>query len=101
MEQVSSSFTPTLLSPLFKNFHQYTYLIFSFTDFFPQYAEEIPSGKTCKALSECAKNLNIFVVGGSIPESDGGKLYNTTTVWNQQGELVAKHRKVRTYHRMN
>lgn len=36
----------------------------------------------------------MFVVAGSIPERGGNKIYNTCTVWNPQGQLVAKHRKV-------
>ena len=31
---------------------------------------------------------------GSIPERDGDKLYNTCTVFNPDGELIAKYRKV-------
>lgn len=61
---------------------------------FSKYAEEIPNGETCKYLSKCARENNIFIVGGSIPEAEGSRLYNTSTVWNPQGELIAKHRKV-------
>ena len=32
---------------------------------------------------------------GSIPESDGDKLYNTCTVFNPSGEMLGKYRKVR------
>ena len=32
---------------------------------------------------------------GSIPESDGGKLYNTCMVFNPSGEMLGKYRKVR------
>lgn len=31
---------------------------------------------------------------GSIPEEDGGKLYNTCTVFGPDGDLLLKHRKV-------
>ena len=31
---------------------------------------------------------------GSIPECDGDKLFNTCTVFNPEGEMVAKYRKV-------
>lgn len=63
-------------------------------ELFRKYAESIPDGPTSKALSECARKNNIFVVGGTIPEIEGNKVYNTCTVWNSKGELVAKHRKV-------
>jgi hypothetical protein len=31
---------------------------------------------------------------GSIPEREGDKLYNTSVVYDPQGNLIAKHRKV-------
>ena len=34
------------------------------------------------------------MVGGTIPEREGDKLYNTCTVWGPDGGLIAKHRKV-------
>lgn len=72
----------------------YQLLNISHLELFSQYAEPIPNGETCKAIAECAKNLNIFVVAGTIPEIDDKKLYNTCAVFNPKGELIAKHRKV-------
>lgn len=66
--------------------------------FFEQYAELVPEGPTCAALSAIAKELNIYLVGGSIPERDpdnSRKLYNTATVWSPNGKMIAKHRKVK------
>lgn len=57
-------------------------------------AEVIPSGITAQLLSRLAKELNVYIVGGSIPESDDSATYNTTTVWSPTGELIAKHIKV-------
>ena len=57
-------------------------------------AESISDGATCRRLSELSKKLGIFIVGGSIIERDGNNLYNTSTVWNPSGELIAKFRKV-------
>lgn len=65
--------------------------------FFDQHAELIPDGITCTAMSAIAKELNIYLVGGSIPERDPNnprKLYNTATVWSPTGNMIAKHRKV-------
>lgn len=67
------------------------------TKFFSEYAEEIPAGETCQALSKAAKEEGVYLVGGSIPERDGNKLFNTCTVWNPSGELIAKHRKVHLF----
>lgn len=67
------------------------------TSYFKEYAEEIPSGETSKALSAAAKENQVYLVGGSIPESDGSAWYNTCTVWSPQGDLIAKHRKVHLF----
>lgn len=57
-------------------------------------AEPINDGPTCRRLSALSKKFGIFIVGGSIIERDGNNLYNTSTVWNPSGELIAKFRKV-------
>ncbi|KAK7071282.1 Carbon-nitrogen hydrolase, partial [Halocaridina rubra] len=66
------------------------------TKYFPEYAEAVP-GESTNALSVAAKEHGIYLIGGSIPECDGHKLYNTCTVWNPQGEMIAKHRKVHLF----
>lgn len=66
-------------------------------EFFNDYAEFIPDGPTSVRLAAIAKELNIFLIGGSIIERDTEKhevLYNTATVWSPEGKLIAKHRKV-------
>jgi len=67
------------------------------TKYFAEYAEEVPNGDTCRALSEAAKASQVFLIGGSIPERDGDKLYNTLTVWSPEGELLQKHRKMHLF----
>ena len=66
------------------------------TSYFPEYAEKIP-GPSTETLMKVAKENSIFLIGGSIPEEDGGKLYNTCTVYNPEGNMVAKHRKVHLF----
>lgn len=68
------------------------------TKYFNEYAESIPDGSTCKTLSCLAKELNIYLIGGTIPERDSSdnKLYNTCTIWSPNGDLIAKYRKVCT-----
>ena len=39
--------------------------------------------------------LYIVIIAGSIPERDGEKLYNTALVFNPEGDMVAKFRKVK------
>uniref|UniRef100_A0A0P4VQK9 omega-amidase n=1 Tax=Scylla olivacea TaxID=85551 RepID=A0A0P4VQK9_SCYOL len=66
------------------------------TSYFPKYAEEIP-GESTNALKDAAKKFGVFVVGGSVPERNGDKLFNTCTVWGPQGDMIAKHRKVHLF----
>ncbi|OLY78147.1 Omega-amidase NIT2 [Smittium mucronatum] len=72
------------------------------TAYFNDYAEEINSsemGPTTLALSKMAKDAKVFLVGGSIPEraADSGQIYNTCTIWNDQGTLIGKHRKMHLF----
>ncbi|KAJ8793308.1 hypothetical protein J1605_000303 [Eschrichtius robustus] len=66
------------------------------TKYFPEYAEKIPGDSTQK-LSEVAKECGIYVIGGSIPEEDAGKLYNTCAVFGPDGTLLVKHRKLHLF----
>ncbi|KAL4231181.1 Carbon-nitrogen hydrolase [Mactra antiquata] len=66
------------------------------TGYFPEYAEQIP-GPSTDVLKKAAAENNIFLVGGSIPEEDNGKLYNTCVVFNTTGEMIAKHRKMHLF----
>ncbi|XP_067157439.1 omega-amidase NIT2 isoform X2 [Apteryx mantelli] len=66
------------------------------TQYFKEYAEKIP-GESTQKLSEVAKECSIYLVGGSIPEEDGGKLYNTCTVFGPDGAMLAKHRKIHLF----
>ncbi|KAL7196149.1 hypothetical protein ACSBR1_036213 [Camellia fascicularis] len=66
-------------------------------DSFPVYAEDIDAGgdasPSTTMLSEVASLLKITIVGGSIPERCGDRLYNTCCVFDTDGKLKAKHRK--------
>lgn len=64
--------------------------------YFEPYSEPA-GGAVWQALSEAARSNQIWVVGGSFPESDNGKIYNTSFVFNRSGEQVARHRKVHLF----
>jgi predicted amidohydrolase len=40
----------------------------------------------------------VTLVGGSIPETSDGKLYNTCCIYSPDGSLLGKHRKVGVSH---
>lgn len=65
-------------------------------DSFPMYAEDIGGGASpsADALAEAAAANAVTLVGGSIPERSNSRLYNTCLVYNREGKLLAKHRKV-------
>ena len=53
--------------------------------------------ETVAALSAWAKENRIWLVGGSVPEREDGKLYNTCFVFDSEGRQVARHRKVHLF----
>lgn len=77
------------------------------TDKFREYSEVIPAEAksvneeehpSTSLLLKLAKQHNIFLIGGSIPERDASdNIYNTCVIVNPEGEIVAKHRKVHLF----
>lgn len=65
-------------------------------EYFHQYAEP-GDGRTFQSLSRWAGEYNVILVGGSIPETENGKLYNSSFVFDRNGELLARHRKVHMF----
>ncbi len=63
---------------------------------FPQYAEA-RGGMIHAALSQMASANGITLVGGSMPERDGERIYNTSFVFDPQGREIARHRKVHLF----
>jgi len=67
------------------------------TQYFSQYAEPVPDGASCAALSAMARDSGVHLVGGSLPERAGDVLYNTCTVWSPDGALLTKYRKMHLF----
>lgn len=65
-------------------------------DYFRKYAEKA-DGKTVSFLSKLAAELGIYLIGGSIPELDGDKVYNTSFSFDRSGNVIGKHRKVHLF----
>lgn len=53
----------------------------------------IPNDTTDK-ISELAKSLECWILPGSFMEKDGSKIFNTSIVFNPDGKIVAKYRKI-------
>jgi predicted amidohydrolase len=64
---------------------------------FPVYAEK-EDGESVQFLSEIARKYGIWLIAGSIPErDDAGKIYNTAFVFDRDGKVAAKHRKMHLF----
>lgn len=63
---------------------------------FPVYAEPA-GGESWQFLSRMAKELNLYLVAGSVPELEDGKIYNTSYIFSPEGEELARHRKVHLF----
>ena len=58
---------------------------------------EPEGGPSCDFMSGLARKFGVVLIGGSIPECDGGLLYNTSFVYGASGEVVAKYRKAHLF----
>lgn len=66
------------------------------TDCFRDYGEAA-GGEAWQMLSDAARELGIYLVGGSFPELEGDRVYNTSFVFDRRGEQIARHRKVHLF----
>ncbi|TIC69265.1 carbon-nitrogen hydrolase [Wallemia mellicola] len=75
--------------------------------YFEKYAENIPTpgkptgelSESIKMLSDVAKQAKVHIIGGSIPEREEGtgRIFNTLTVYDNEGNLIGKHRKLHLF----
>ena len=63
---------------------------------FPTFAEP-EDGPSRQFLSSLAKEKRVFLCGGSIAESENGRVYNTSYVFDPNGMQIAKHRKAHLF----
>lgn len=64
--------------------------------YFPTYAE-YDYEHTYNFLSNLAKVNNIYLVAGSVPEKHNNNIYNTSYVFDRNGNNIAKHRKIHLF----
>jgi predicted amidohydrolase len=53
--------------------------------------------KAVAAMSGWARENGVYLVGGSVPELEDGKLYNSCFVFDRAGKQIARHRKVHLF----
>jgi omega-amidase len=58
---------------------------------------EAAGGPAQQMLAACARELGMWVIGGSLPELEGGRVYNTSFVYRPDGTQAARHRKVHLF----
>ena len=63
---------------------------------FPRFAEDAQGEAVC-AMSDWAMRYGILLVGGTLPEREGERLYNTSFVFDRSGALLARYRKVHLF----
>jgi deaminated glutathione amidase len=59
-------------------------------------ADEVPGAITDR-LSSLARELSMWILGGSLTERDGEHFYNTSTLFDRGGEMVATYRKIHLF----
>ena len=69
---------------------------------FIEYAEELDDSKTLNEISKIAKEENIHVLAGSVPElemngEDAQSIYNTAVFFDNNGKMLGKHRKMHLF----
>ena len=65
-------------------------------EYFRPYAEP-EDGPSVEFLSNLARELDIYLIGGSISELSDNKVYNTSYSFDRSGNLIGKHRKVHLF----
>jgi len=64
---------------------------------FEEYSEK-QGGKTWSKLSDLAQKYEVYLFAGSIPEKgDSGEVYNTSYIFDIEGNQIGKHRKVHLF----
>lgn len=65
-------------------------------DYFAEYSEP-ENGETFEFLSKLAIKAGVYLVGGSVPEKEGKKVYNTSYSFDKSGKLIGKYRKIHLF----
>lgn len=60
-------------------------------------AAEPMAGPRIARLASLARETGMWIAAGSVPESDGGRVYNTSTLISADGDVVATYRKIHLF----
>ncbi len=61
-------------------------------------SEDVESGESAEFLRSFASKYGVWLVGGSIPvKADGGKIFNTSLLVNENGEISGKYNKIHLF----
>jgi predicted amidohydrolase len=66
-------------------------------DKFIEYCEYESDSPTLDKISSLAFENNVYILAGSIPEKENDKLYNTSYLFDKNGDIIAKHRKMHLF----
>ena len=66
-------------------------------DKFIEYGENEKTSHTLNVISSLASENNVYILAGSIPEKENDKLYNTSYLFDRNGNIIAKHRKMHLF----
>ena len=66
-------------------------------DKFIEYAEVEKDSETLLKISNLACKNNVYILAGSIPEKEDDKLYNTSYLFDKDGNIISKHRKMHLF----
>lgn len=66
-------------------------------DKFIEYGENEKDSCTLNKISLLACENNVYILAGSIPEKEEDKLFNTSYLFDRQGKIIAKHRKMHLF----
>ncbi len=59
--------------------------------------KEPKGGRVYTALQNAAKENGVYLIGGSMPEAEGDRIYNTSFIFDRDGNQIGRHRKVHLF----
>ena len=65
-------------------------------EYFGPYSEP-RGGESMERMAAWARELGIVLIGGSVTERAGDRLYNTSYVFDRDGSLLADYRKIHLF----